>query len=167
MRALALPLAVALACIPLLTGDPARAQDGTPPKPEWRHGMSLFGELKYPAGFKQFDYVNAQAPKGGSVRQSAFGTFDNLNLAVGLVKGNLAGGVDLIYDTLMASSLDEVSSEYGLIAEAVSYPADYSSATFRLRGEAKWHDGQPITVDDVIYSLDVLKKNNPQTRRLL
>ena len=76
---------------------------------EWKHGLSLFGDLKYPAGFKHFDYVNVNAPKGGVARQIAFGTFDNFNLVVAGVKGSLAAGIDLIYDTLMVSALDEVS----------------------------------------------------------
>ena len=78
------------------------------------------------------------------------------------VKGTLAAGIDLIYDTLMAPALDEVSTEYGLLAEAVSYPADFSSVTYRLRAEAKWHDGKPVTPEDVIFSFDAFKKNSPQ-----
>ena len=80
--------------------DPAQAQDGN--QTEWRHGLSLFGDLKYPAGFKQFDYVNANAPKGGTARQIAIGTFDNFNMVVAGVKGTLVAGIDLIYDTLLA-----------------------------------------------------------------
>ena len=136
---------------------PARAEEKT-----WRHGISLFGELKYPAGFKQFDYVNASAPKAGMARQIALGTFDNFNTVVAGVKGSLAAGSDLIYETLSVASLDEVSCEYGLIAEAVSFPADLSSASYRLRPAAKWHDGKPITPEDVIFSLEAFKKNSPQ-----
>jgi len=136
---------------------PARAEEKT-----WRHGISLFGELKYPAGFKQFDYVNASAPKAGMARQIAVGTFDNFNIVVAGVKGSLAAGSDLIYETLSVASLDEVSCEYGLIAEAVSFPADLSSASYRLRPTAKWHDGKPITPEDVIFSLEAFKKNSPQ-----
>jgi microcin C transport system substrate-binding protein len=128
----------------------------------WRHGLSLFGELKYPADFKHFDYVNPSAPKGGAVRQSAFGTFDNFNMVVSGVKGNLAAGIDLLYDTLMVGALDEVSTEYGLLAEAVSHPEDHSSVTYRLRANARWHDGRPVTPDDVIFSLEAFKKNHPQ-----
>ena len=78
------------------------------------------------------------------------------------VKGALAVGVDLIYDTLLVPALDEVSSEYGLLAEAVSYPEDFSSVSYRLRAEAKWHDGKPITPEDVIFSFDAFKKHSPQ-----
>jgi microcin C transport system substrate-binding protein len=128
----------------------------------WRHGLSLYGELKYPAGFRQFDYVNAAAPKGGVVRQIALGTFDNFNMVVAGVKGSLAAGVDQVYETLSVASLDEVSAEYGLLAEAMSYPADFSSASYRLRAEAKWQDGTPVTPDDVIFSYEAFKKYSPQ-----
>jgi microcin C transport system substrate-binding protein len=75
--------------------------------PEWRHGLSLFDDVKYPPGFKQFDYVNAQAPKAGVVRISALGTFDNFNIAVGNVRGSLeAYGIGNIYEELMAPALD-------------------------------------------------------------
>jgi microcin C transport system substrate-binding protein len=130
--------------------------------PAWRHGASPFGDLKYPAGFGRFDYVNAKAPKGGSARQIALGTFDNFNPVVGLVKGALVQGTDLLYDTLLASALDEVSAGYGLLADALTYPNDFSSVSFRLRPEAKWHDGTPVTPDDVIFSFNALKKSNPQ-----
>jgi microcin C transport system substrate-binding protein len=128
---------------------------------EWRHGLSLFGELKYPAGFKHFDYVNPNAPKRGSVRMMALGTFDNLNEVVAGLKGSIAAGAGMISDTLLASALDEVSTEYGHIAEAVSHPSDFSSATFRLRAAARHHDGKPITVDDVIFSMEAFKKHSP------
>jgi microcin C transport system substrate-binding protein len=130
-------------------------------QPSRRHGLSLFGDLKYPANFKQFDYVNANAPKGGTVRELAIGTFDNFNEVVAYVKGNLAAGIGLIYDTLLISAQDEVTSGYGLLAGAVTYPADFSSVTYRLRAEAKWHDGVPVTPDDVIFSFEAFKKYSP------
>jgi len=128
---------------------------------EWRHGLSLFGELKYPAGFKRFEYVNPEAPKGGTARLGGFGTFDNFNLVVSGVKGTLAAAINEIYDTLMTPALDEVSTEYGLLAEAVSRPADFSWVKYRLRPEAKWHDGKPVTPEDVIFSLEAFKINSP------
>jgi microcin C transport system substrate-binding protein len=140
---------------------PAAAPAATPAK-NWVHGTSLYGELKYPAGFKQFDYVSAKAPKGGTARQIALGTFDNFNSVVAGVKGSLAAGIDGIYDTLSVAPLDEVSSEYCLLAESMSYPADYSSASYRLRAEAKWHDGKPVTPEDVIFSFNASKKYSPQ-----
>jgi microcin C transport system substrate-binding protein len=139
--------------------NPARAQEQNP---AWRHGVSLFGDLKYPAGFERFDYVNPTAPKGGIVREISIGAYDNFNMVVAGVKGALAGSIPLIYDTLLISSLDEVSTEYGLLAEAVSYPDNFAWATYRLRPEAKWHDGEPITVQDVIFSFNAFRKNHPQ-----
>jgi microcin C transport system substrate-binding protein len=76
----------------------------------WYPGVSPFGDLKYPSGFKQFDYVNAKAPKGGAARQIALGTYDNFNIVVDGVKGTLALGLDLNYDTLLVPALDEVST---------------------------------------------------------
>jgi microcin C transport system substrate-binding protein len=146
----------ALRAIPALVTS-AHAQDRV-----WHHGLSLFGEPQYPEGFKNFNYVNPNAPKGGVVREIALGTFDNFNQVIAGVKGNLAGGVNLLHDNLMTSALDEVSTEYGQLAEAVSYPPDFSSVTYRLRPQAKWHDGKPVTADDVIFSFDAFKQNSPQ-----
>src|SRR5499427_12123 len=128
----------------------------------WRYGLAKFGELKYPAGFKQFDYVNPSAPKTGAASQIALGTFDNFNPVVAGVKGTLVQGIDFVFDTLLTSALDEVSSVYGLLAESVSFPEDLSSVTFRLRPEAKWQDGKPVTPDDVIFSYNAYKKGSPQ-----
>jgi microcin C transport system substrate-binding protein len=140
---------------------PALAQTSAT-DPAWRHGTSEFGDLKYPAGFKQFEYVNAQAPKGGTVRQIALGTYDNFNPVIADVKGRLAAlSNTILYNTLATSSLDEVSSEYGLLAEALRFPADYAWVAYRLRPEAKWHDGTPVTPEDVIFSFEAWKKNSP------
>jgi microcin C transport system substrate-binding protein len=149
-------LALSLAA-PLLWAAPVSANEAP-----WRHAVSLFGSVKYPADFKHFDYVNPNAPKGGSVRRVSVGTYDNFNMAIAGVKGTIAASIELIYDTLLVSALDEVSTEYGLIAEAISHPDDFSWAKFRLRADAKWHDGKPITVDDVIFSLEAFKKLSPQ-----
>lgn len=130
-------------------------------EPQWRHGLSLFGTLKYPAGFAHFDYVNPKAPRGGVVRQIAIGTFDNFNMVIAGVKGSIAASIESISDTLMAPALDEVSTEYGLLAESVSHPEDFSSVTYRLRANAKWHDGKPVTPEDVIYSFEVFKQHSP------
>lgn len=124
------------------------------------HGLSFIRPLKYPSDFKHFDYVNPNAPKGGSVRLSAPGTFDSLNL-IPATKGNRTGALLYIYDTLMTPSYDEASTEYGLLAEWASYPDDYSSATYKLREEARWHDGKPVTPEDVIFSMEMLKKHDP------
>jgi microcin C transport system substrate-binding protein len=142
-----------------LTG-PAKAQTSAG-EPAWRHALSLFGDIKYPADFKRFDYVNPQAPKGGVARQISLGTFDNFNIAVAGVKGSLAPASALIYETLMERSRDEVATEYGLLAEAAMHPDDFAWVTYRLRKEARWHDGQPVTPEDVIFSIEVLKKYSP------
>jgi microcin C transport system substrate-binding protein len=135
----------------------ARAEE-----PAWRHGVSLFGNLRYQPGFKNFDYVNPAAPKTGVVRLGTFGTYDNFNPVIAGLKGNIAAGVGFIFETLITPALDEVATEYGLITEAVSYPEDFSHAVYRLRPEARWHDGKPITVEDVIFSFEAFKNNNPQ-----
>jgi microcin C transport system substrate-binding protein len=108
-----------------------------------------------------FDYVNPQAPKGGGVRFVALGTFDNFNQAIAGTRGLFAAAAGTICDTLMVPALDEASAYYGLIAEAVSHPADFAHTSFRLRAGARHHDGKPITVEDVIYSFEVYKKFNP------
>ena len=128
----------------------------------WRHGVALFGELKYPVDFKHFEYVNTNAPKGGTVRQIALGTFDNFNIVVSGVRGVLAVGIGFIYDRLSVPSLDEAGSKYGLLAEAISCAANYSSASYRLRADAKWNDGVPVTSEDVIFSFEAFRKYSPQ-----
>ncbi|MGA6968341.1 MAG: extracellular solute-binding protein, partial [Xanthobacteraceae bacterium] len=140
--------------------SPAVAQQSQAER-AWRHGVSLFGELKYPADFKHFDYVNPDAPKGGSVRMIGLGTFDNFNEVVAGLKGSLAAFAGVVSDSLMVPVLDEVETSYGLLAEAVSYPADFASATFRLRAGARHHDGRPVTVEDVIFSMEAFKKYSP------
>jgi len=128
---------------------------------EWRHALSLFGDVKYPVDFKHFDYVNPSAPKGGVARMISIGTFDNFNLAVSGIKGSLAPAATLIYETLMTKSQDEVVTEYGLLAEAAAHPEDFSWVVYRLRKEARWHDGKPVTPEDVIFSIDTLKLYSP------
>jgi microcin C transport system substrate-binding protein len=128
--------------------------------PRPAHGASMYGELKYGPDFSHFDYANPDAPKGGTVTLPAVGTFDNLNQFI--LKGNNAAGLGLLFDTLTVGSLDEPFSEYGLIAESIEIPEDRSWVIFTLRPEARWQDGTPITVDDVIWTLDTLKtKGHP------
>ena len=153
-----LPRLLSFVLLTVMTVLPAAAQE-----PLWRHGLSLMGEPRYPAEFEHFAYVNPNAPKSGLVRLGAQGTFDNFNLFVAGVKGELENGIaSLVYDPLMTESLDEVGTEYGVLAEAVRYPADYSSVTYRLREAARWHDGKPVTPADVIFSFTTLKANSPQ-----
>ena len=115
-----------------------------------QHAVSLVGAPKFGPDFQHFDWVNPNAPKGGRVRQWALGSFDLLNPFP--VKGSVAAGVTLIYDQLMSSSPDEETTAYGLIAEWTTHTEDFSSATFQLRPEARFHDGKPITPEDVVFS---------------
>jgi len=150
-RGFALGLLLTLAAC--LTAAPAGADDAR------HHALSLTGPPHYGPEFQHFDWVDPTAPRGGRVRQWALGSFDSLNPFP--VKGSPATRLDLIYDSLMSSSPEEASTEYGLIAEWVSYPADFSSATFKLREAARFHDGTPITPQDVVFSLDAIKKASP------
>ncbi len=121
-------LAAVAPALGVAAASPVQAQTATS-EPVWRHGLSLFGDVKYPADFKRLDYVNPDAPKGGVARQIVVGTFDNFNLTVAGVKGSIAAAVGLIYESLTTASLDEVSTEYGALAEKVSHPDDFSSVT--------------------------------------
>jgi microcin C transport system substrate-binding protein len=119
-------------------------------------GMSLFGDLKYKPGFTHFDYVNPDAPKGGTIRFSAIGTFDTLNPFV--INGVPAEGIDLVFDTLAAASEDEPASEYGLVAKSIDLAPDKLSVLYTLRKDARFHDGSPITPEDVIWTFETLQK---------
>jgi len=144
-----------VAALLLLTAQPALAQP--------QHGLAMHGDLKYPAGFTHFAYVNPDAPKGGELRLADMGPFDSLHPFI--TKGQPPDGSSLPFETLMESAADEPFSEYGLIAETVETPADRSWVIFSLRPQARWHDGKPITADDVIFSLDILRaKGAPHYR---
>jgi len=124
------------------------------------HGLAMHGDLKYGPGFKHFDYVNPSAPKGGTVRFAGNRTFDNLNPFI--LKGVIAAGAGRIFDRLATVSRDEPFSQYGLGAKTIETPPDRSWVIFTLRPEARFHDGRPITADDVIFSFNVLiKKGHP------
>jgi microcin C transport system substrate-binding protein len=147
--------ALGVAITLLLLAAPVMAQETTV-----THGTSLLGSLKYPAGFAHFDYVDPQAPKGGLVRLATVGAFDSLHPYV--LKGRAAAGLGLTFETLLTPSADESESFYGLIAESIEMPADRSWVAFKLRPEARFHDGSPITVEDVIFSFEMLKtKGHP------
>ena len=119
------------------------------------YGLSLFGELKYPADFTHFAYANPDAPKGGSMKFSAIGTFDTLNPFI--IKGVPAAGIGQVFDTLMRQSEDEPGSEYGLVAESAALAPDKLSVLYTLRKEARFADGTPITADDVVWTFDTLR----------
>jgi microcin C transport system substrate-binding protein len=122
----------------------------------YNYGISVFGDLKYPANFKHFDYVNPSAPKAGEVRFGVEGGFNNLNQFI--LKGIAAAGLSYIYDSLMEGTADEISSRYGLIAEGVRFAPDKSFIEFKLRKIARFHDGKKITADDVVFTFNILIK---------
>jgi microcin C transport system substrate-binding protein len=127
-------------------------------------GMSLFGDLKYGPGFTHFDYTNRQAPKGGTIRYSAIGTFDTLNPFV--INGVAAAGIGAVFDTLSASSQDEPASEYGLAARSIDLAPDKLSVLYTLRSEARFHDRTPMTPEDVIWTFETLRAKGQPTYRL-
>ncbi|WP_347905870.1 extracellular solute-binding protein [Pseudomonas purpurea] len=123
-----------------------------------QHALTLYNEPpKYPANFKYFDFVNPDAPKGGTFRQSGFGGFDSLNPFIS--KGVPAGNILLIYDTLTRHGLDEPFTEYGLIAGKIEKAPDNSWVRFYLRPEARFHDGHPVRAEDVVFSFQTLIKD--------
>ncbi|HEU0155483.1 MAG TPA: extracellular solute-binding protein [Stellaceae bacterium] len=127
------------------------------------YGLSLFGDLKYGPDFTHFDYTNPQAPKGGTMRLSAIGTFDTLNPFV--IKGVPAAGIRQIFDTLSTAAEDEPASEYGLVAQSIEKAPDKLSVLYTLRPEAKFHDGTPMTPDDVVWTFETLRaKGQPMYR---
>ena len=116
------------------------------------YGIAMHGDLKHARDFKNFDYVNPNAPKGGSVRLSETGSFDSFNSFI--VKGNPAAGLGLLYDHLMHDSSNEAFAQYGQLAETVQTPDDRSWVAYTLREQARWHDGKPVTVEDVIWTFN-------------
>ena len=147
-------LAIVLASI--LLGAPARA--------EFRHGLSAFGDLKYPSDFKHFDYVNPDAPKGGrlaTIGTSGASSFDSFNNFI--LKGDAAHGLEYLFDSLMIRAMDEPDAVYGLVAGSAELAPNGKSVTFNLRPEAKFADGSPLTADDVVFSFNTLKeKGRPE-----
>ncbi len=119
------------------------------------HGLAMHGSVKYGPGFQHFDYVDPKAPKGGTVTMGTVGTYDSLNPFI--LKGVPAAGLGFTFDTLTVSSSDEAFSEYGAVAESIETPEDRSWVAYTLRPEARFNDGTPITVDDVIFTFETLK----------
>jgi microcin C transport system substrate-binding protein len=120
-----------------------------------KHALLMFGEPKYPANFTHFDYVNPDAPKGGTVRLAYPATFDSLNPFI--LKGLAAPNIGIVFDTLMVNSLDEPQTFYPLVAEDVVLATNKKSITFTLNPKARFQDGTPITPEDVVFSLNILK----------
>ena len=129
---------------------------------EWRTSSSLIDPDVETKTFERYDYVNPDAPKGGTFNAIAVGTFDSFNpfIVRGTAAAGLSGFGGILYDTLMQQSTDSPGTSHGLVADAFKYPDDYSSATYRINPEARWHDGQPITAEDVIWSFNVMKENS-------
>jgi microcin C transport system substrate-binding protein len=129
-----------------------------PAASEPRHGLSIFGDLNYAPDFKHFDYVNPSAPKGGRVSQigpAGRTTFDSFNNFI--IKGDAAQGLELLFDSLMVRAYDEPDAVYGLVAASADVAEDGMSVTFKFRPEAKFADGSPVTADDAVFSLEILK----------
>ncbi|MEM6729866.1 MAG: extracellular solute-binding protein, partial [Pseudomonadota bacterium] len=134
------------------------------------HGFSAFGGLKYPADFTHFDYANPDAPQGGTMSQRQLygnATFDSLNAFI--IKGDSAPEVSVhMYDSLMVRAYDEPDALYGLVAETIEYPEDYSYVAFDMRPEARFHDGEALEASDVVYTINILKtEGHPFYRNLL
>ncbi len=123
------------------------------------HAYALVGQPMYKKGFTHFTYVNPDAPKGGTLKRSAFGSFDSFNLFA--IKGRAAVGAGYIYDSLLVPSHDEPSAYYGLIAESMEYAKDFSRVIFNIRKNARFHDGNPITAEDVVFSFYQITKVSP------
>ena len=129
--------------------------------PEYEHGISYVLPLRYAADFQHFRYANPEAPKGGGIRVPQMGTFDNYNAIVEI--GRLAAGYgamgSLVYDRLLEDSIDEPASAYVRLADGVAVEQDYRWTAFRMREDARWHDGHPITVDDVLFTFDAIREH--------
>lgn len=153
-----------VATILLAGASTALAQDA---EAEWRTTSSLIQTEPPAEEFTRYSYVNPDAPKGGTLNSAAFGTFDSFNPFI--VRGTPAAGLGqfggLLWDTLMQQSPDEAGTSHALIAEAFTYPDDYSSAIYRLNPDARWHDGEPITAEDVVWSFEKLKEISPAYSR--
>ena len=113
----------------------------------------MHGEPKYQKNFKHLEYVNPNAYKGGRVTFSSIGSYDSFNPFI--LKGTSADGIGNLFETLTTSSSDEAFTEYGLIAETIEWPEDRSWVAFKLRDNARWHDGKKISVEDVIWTFNL------------
>lgn len=127
------------------------------------HAISIYGDVKYGPDFRHFDYVRPDAPKGGTLAQGAIGSFDSFNPFI--LRGLPAAGIGQLFETLLTSSLDEPFTEYGLLAKSVETPEDRSWVAFELNPDARWHDGKPVTAEDVVFSFETLTtKAHPRYR---
>ncbi|MBC6444368.1 MAG: ABC transporter substrate-binding protein [Alphaproteobacteria bacterium GM202ARS2] len=145
-----------LAVVAICLSAPAYSQEESS-----GYGLALHGQPKYPEGFEHFDYANPNAPKGGRIRLATIGSFDSFNPFI--LKGVAASGLTAyVFETLMTNSADEPYTQYGLIAERAHIAPDNTSVTFTLRDDARFHDGSPITADDVVFSFQtIIDKGHP------
>lgn len=151
---------LAAGCVLLGLASPVLAQT---PTDTWTHAFTLQGQPKYGPDYTHFDYVNVDAPKTGTVRMGAMGGFDTFNPI--LPKGEPAGGIGLLYETLMTPSLDEPNTYYGLLAESLKIAPDYGSVIFRIDPKARWNDGVPVSAEDVVWSFTKLTELNPDRKQ--
>ncbi len=153
--------AALLAGVALAATVAASADDAPCANPDYRHGISYVLPLRYGAEFRHFDYANPDAPKGGTIRLAQMGTFDSYNAIVEV--GRIAAGYgamgSLVYDRLLEDSIDEPASAYARLAEGVAVERDFRWTAFRLRGGARWHDGQPITRQDVLFTFAAIREH--------
>ena len=149
------------ACAVLATSAvSANAQNADP-----KHGLSVFGDLKYGNGFSHFSYANPDAPKGGAFKVPGLDTFETVNPFI--LKGRKEPLAEsLLFDTLMARAFDEPDAYYGLVAKTVEQPADKSWVAFNIDPRAKFHDGTSITAGDVVFTYNSLKKNGHPRYRI-
>ena len=144
--------------IALLVAAPALADEA-----KWHHGDTLFGKLKYDADFTHYDHVKPDAPKGGHLKRASFGGYDSFNPFV--VRGRTPSGLSyfggLLYDNLFEQSVDQPSAAYGLVADKFRKADDSSWAVYHINEDARWHDGKPITPEDVIWSMEAMRANYP------
>jgi microcin C transport system substrate-binding protein len=143
----------------LWAGGPAILKAQSSSKVHVGHGFAMHGEPRYPEPPQNLDYVNVNAPKGGNVRFGTQGTYDSLHPFI--LKGVPAAGIHQLWETLCWQSRDEAFTVYGLIAETIEVPEDRSWTAFTVRPQAKWMDGTPITVDDIIWTFETLKAKGP------
>lgn len=130
-----------------------------------RHGLSAFGDLKHPPGFTHFDYVNPNAPKGGELRTWELDSFDNFNPLI--LKGVVARNLSLTYQSLMARGLDEPDAVYADLAESAELAPDRSWVAFMINAKARWHDGTPVTAEDVVFTVESAKKDGHPLYQLI
>ncbi|MEN0074974.1 MAG: extracellular solute-binding protein [Paracraurococcus sp.] len=150
-------LSLGLALPALLAGRAGAAAPAGPDGSRRLHALSLLGDPALPADFPHWPWVDPAAPKGGEIALTALGSFDSFNQYI--LRGTAAVGLANLYDTLLKESSDEASTEYAHLAGSIEIPADGKGVAFLLRPEARWHDGKPVTAEDVVWSFNTLREH--------